>query len=105
MNRPPFALRRIPPSPRAASVTSRPITPGGHTIPVWVELDELRVNELCACLVCERVSVAHAFPRVRREPLGPAAAARGKHDRRRRERRELARRAPVSDGTADAVAA
>ena len=29
-----LALRRIPPSPRTASVTSRPTTPGGQTIPV-----------------------------------------------------------------------
>jgi hypothetical protein len=34
MNRLPSLLRRIPPSPRTASVTSRPRTPGGQTIPV-----------------------------------------------------------------------
>ena len=34
MNRSPSLLRRIPPSPRTASVTSSPRTPGGQTIPV-----------------------------------------------------------------------
>src|SRR5260370_9336276 len=34
MNRSPFLLRRIPPSPRTASVTRIPCTPGGHTMPV-----------------------------------------------------------------------
>ena len=34
MNRSPMALRRMPPSPRTASVTSSPRTPGGHTMPV-----------------------------------------------------------------------
>ena len=34
MNRSPLLLRRMPPSPRTPSVTSRPMTPGGHTMPV-----------------------------------------------------------------------
>ena len=34
MKRSPRLLRRIPPSPRTASVTSRPRTPGGQTMPV-----------------------------------------------------------------------
>ncbi len=34
MNRSPMALRRMPPSPRTASVTNRPRTPGGQTMPV-----------------------------------------------------------------------
>jgi hypothetical protein len=34
MKRSPDAFLRIPPSPRTPSVTSRPITPGGHTMPV-----------------------------------------------------------------------
>ena len=34
MNRSPSRLRRIPPSPRTASVTSSPRTPGGQTMPV-----------------------------------------------------------------------
>src|SRR6266700_6403704 len=34
MKRSPSLLRRMPPSPRTASVTRSPCTPGGHTIPV-----------------------------------------------------------------------
>ena len=34
MKRSPSLLRRMPPSPRTASVTSRPRTPGGQTMPV-----------------------------------------------------------------------
>ena len=34
MKRSPFLLRRMPPSPRTASVTRIPCTPGGQTIPV-----------------------------------------------------------------------
>src|SRR6266536_2854603 len=34
MKRSPSPLRRMPPSPRTASVTSRPATPGGQTMPV-----------------------------------------------------------------------
>src|SRR5438552_3250898 len=37
MNRSPSLLRRMPPSPRTASVTSSPRTPGGQTMPVGWE--------------------------------------------------------------------
>ena len=76
----------------------RPHHPGG------VELDELHVHELRACLVGERSSVAGGLPRVRRDPPALAGAAGGEHDRRRGEHDELPRGAPVAEGTADAVA-
>ena len=50
------------------------------------------------------MSVAGALPRVRRDPPALAGAAGGEHERRRGERDELARRAPVAEGAADAVA-
>ena len=94
----------MPPSPRTASVTSRPATPGGHTIPVgWNWTNSMSI-ELGARLVGERVAVAGALPRVRRDPPALPGAAGGEHDRRRREDDELAGRAPVAERAADAVA-
>ena len=60
--------------------------------------------ELRAGLVRERLAVAHALPRVRRDPPALAGAAGREHDRRRREGDELAGRAPVAERAADALA-
>ncbi len=56
MNRSPRLLRRIPPSPRTASVTSRPRTPGGQTIPVgWNWTNSMSISSAPA-------SYASAWP-------------------------------------------
>ena len=47
MNRAPLALRRIPPSPRTASVTSRPRTPGGQAMPVALTPEVLAFRQDC----------------------------------------------------------
>ena len=72
--------------------------------PGRMELHELHVDQLGARLVRERVPVAGALPRVRRDPPAPARAAGREHDRARREDDELAGRAPVAERAADALA-
>ena len=45
MKRSPLLFRRIPPSPRTPSVTSSPMTPGGHTMPVgWNCTNSMSIN-------------------------------------------------------------
>ena len=46
MNRSPSELRSTPPSPRTDSVTSSPLTDGGHTIPVgWNWTNSMLMSE------------------------------------------------------------
>jgi len=88
MNRSPSLLRRIPPSPRTASVTRRPRTPGGPDHPGRVELDELHVDQLGTGLIRERLAVAAAFQEFEVDRGRPWAEAPpvASTDRLRRER-------------------
>ncbi len=46
MNRSPSEFFRMPPSPRTDSVTSRPLTEGGHTMPVgWNWTNSMLISE------------------------------------------------------------
>ena len=98
MKRSPSALRRIPPSPRTASVTSRPAHARRPDHPRRVELDELHVDEVGTGLVRECLAVAAVLPRVRRDLVGLADAAGRQHDRLGREQDRL-RRSSASSRT------
>ena len=103
MNRWPSLLRSAPPSPRTPSVTSRPRTDSGQTIPVgWNWTDSISITSAPA-------QMAMAWPspvdsqRVR--GVQPALADRPgrQHDGLGGERDELAGRPPVADGPGDAA--
>ncbi len=104
MKRSPSLLRRIPPSPRTASVTSNPATPGGYTIPGGVELDELHVDHLRAGREGERVAVAGAVLGVRCDLVDAAAATGREYQCLGAEAELLAGRAPVAEAADDALA-
>ena len=97
MNRSPSLLRRIPPSPRTASVTSRPADARRPDHPGRVELDELHVDQLGAGLVGERLAVAAVLPRVRGDLVGLADPAGREDDRLGREDDRPAGRPPVAE--------
>ena len=80
MNRSPRLLRRIPPSPRTASVTSRPSDAGRPDHAGRVELDEFHVDELGTGEVGQRLAVAAVLPGVRRDLVRLADPAGGQDD-------------------------
>src|ERR671913_265188 len=82
MNLSPDVLRRIPPSPRTASVTSVPAESSGNTMPAgWVELDQLHVTKPAPGLGGQphRVAGVLVAPGRRATP-DPRVAARGEDD-------------------------
>ena len=72
--------------------------------PRGMKLHEFHVQQLGACFVGQRHSVARAFPGIRRDLPGFPDAAGGDHDRLRLEHDETPGLAPVSERARDAVA-
>jgi hypothetical protein len=85
MNRLPAEFFRIPPSPRT----------------LWVELDELHVDERGTGLQRQGVPVAGVLPGVGGDLVGLADAAGGQHHRRRLPDHEPAGLPPVPEGAGD----
>ena len=93
MNRLPSVFRSTPPSPRTDSVTSRPRTDGGQTMPVGWNWTNSMFISVAPGQQGERVPVAAVLPGVGRDLEGPPDAAGGEDDRRRLEQDETC---PVS---------
>ena len=78
MKRSPVALRRMPPSPRTASVTSSPTTPGGHTIPVgWNCTNSMSISSAPASYASAWPSPVHSheFDVIRQHFPAPPVAS------------------------------
>src|SRR5690625_7039620 len=80
MNRAPSELRRTPPSPRTDSVTRRPLTEGGQTIPVgWNWTNSMLMSDAPACRAsaCPSPVYSHELDVVRKAlPIPPVARTR-----------------------------
>ena len=96
MKRSPASLRRMPPSPRAASDSRMPMP----TMPVGMELEELHVLQRHAVPIRQGHAVAGQREGVGGDREHPAEAARREHDRRGAEDVQLAVRDPVGHDAA-----
>src|SRR3954465_9680081 len=78
MNRLPSELRRIPPSPRTDSVTSRPFTDGGQTMPVgWNCTNSMLISDAPArsASACPSPVYSHEFEGTLNDlPMPPVAS-------------------------------